>query len=194
MYGYAPIVDQALQVAYRAHAGQLRKGDGSPFILHPIMVATICVRYGTPDDVVAAALLHDVLEDCPDRYSRDRMAEEFGEPITRLVEGVTEVKTENGQPLPWETRKLAYLDHLRSAPEGSWLICCADKIHNIHAVVAAYERYGDALWNSFNSPAHKRLWLYEQVLAWLHDWPHPILRELAEALESLRGVLQSPAT
>src|SRR5262245_45595985 len=82
------LVENALETARRAHAGQLRRGsDGHPFIDHPMAVAEkLCGRYG--DEVLAAALLHDVVEksaiEMPEVRSR------FGDIVANLVEAMTE--------------------------------------------------------------------------------------------------------
>lgn len=59
----SPLVQNALELAERAHAGQYRRDGKTPYIVHPVRVASKLAAKGEPDEVVAAALLHDVLED-----------------------------------------------------------------------------------------------------------------------------------
>lgn len=80
----------AYYLAERAHQGQLR-GSGDPYIVHPLAVARILVDLQMDDDSVVAALLHDVLEDCP-AIASDQIERHFGPEVLALVEGVTKLK------------------------------------------------------------------------------------------------------
>ena len=60
-----PVITAAKMMAGKAHEGQFRKYSGLPYIIHPIEVATTVEAYGGTDEMIAAALLHDVVEDCP---------------------------------------------------------------------------------------------------------------------------------
>src|SRR5699024_12367857 len=82
------IVERAYKVAQRAHTGQLRK-SGDPYIPHPVAVATILAELGMTPPTLAAALLHDTVEDTS--YSLDDLRKEFGEEIALLVDGVTKL-------------------------------------------------------------------------------------------------------
>src|SRR3954462_8225368 len=78
------LIEQAYVVAEAAHEGQLRK-SGEPYITHPIAVAQIIADLGLPESVIAAALLHDVVEDT--EYSLNRIREEFGDEVAMIVDG-----------------------------------------------------------------------------------------------------------
>lgn len=82
------IVERAFSAAEIAHRGQLRK-SGDPYITHPVAVAEILVDFGLDPATIAAALLHDTVEDTP--YSPERLREEFGDEVANLVEGVTKL-------------------------------------------------------------------------------------------------------
>ncbi|MBL8041109.1 MAG: bifunctional (p)ppGpp synthetase/guanosine-3',5'-bis(diphosphate) 3'-pyrophosphohydrolase, partial [Chthonomonas sp.] len=80
----------AFFVAEDAHAGQVRQ-SGEPYITHPLAVAQIVAELRMDEDSICAALLHDVLEDCP-KYSAAQLTEVFGDTVVHLVEGVTKLK------------------------------------------------------------------------------------------------------
>ena len=82
------IVERAFIAAEIAHRGQLRK-SGDPYITHPVAVAEILVEFGLDPATIAAALLHDTVEDT--NYSSDALREEFGDEVATLVEGVTKL-------------------------------------------------------------------------------------------------------
>ena len=83
------IIDKAKMLAGKAHKGQVRKYTGLPYIVHPIEVANILQTVNHTDDMVAAALLHDVVEDCD--YTVEDIANEVSPAVAKLVEGLTDV-------------------------------------------------------------------------------------------------------
>ncbi len=82
------VVEKAFEQAKNAHEGQLRK-SGDPYITHPVAVAEILAELGLDPNTLAAALLHDTVEDTS--YSSDQLRSEFGEEISNLVDGVTKL-------------------------------------------------------------------------------------------------------
>lgn len=173
-----PIVEHALYVALKAHEGQTRKDSAAtPYIVHPVSVALLVSRFTMNDQVLVAALLHDLLEDT--RYTAKQMRKDFGAKALRLVTEVSE-STEPG--LSWVIRKDKYLDTLATASHEALLIACADKIANLRAMRSAYLIDGELLWKKFapQSTTEQRLEFYQRV--WLRiksAWPHcPLLREL----------------
>ncbi|GAB3584317.1 RelA/SpoT family protein [Calidifontibacter terrae] len=120
------LIERAYSVADRAHAGQVRK-SGDPYITHPLAVATILAELGMQPAVLAAALLHDTVEDT--NYSLTQLREEFGEEIALLVDGVTKLdKMTYGAAAEAETvRKMvvAMAKDIRVL-----VIKLADRLHN----------------------------------------------------------------
>ena len=61
------------------------------------------------------------------------------------------------------------------------MVCAADKIHNLQSMINAYKKKGDALWDNFNSPKEKKLWLYQEILKFMKGrLNNPIVNELEE--------------
>ena len=95
------LVLRAYRVADRAHTGQTRK-SGDPYITHPVAVATILAEIGMTPTTLAAALLHDTVEDTD--YSLEQLREDFGDEIAVMVDGVTKLdKIEYGAAAQSET-------------------------------------------------------------------------------------------
>ena len=82
------LVDRVLEFAACAHHGQFRK-SGEPYITHPCAVAKILIDYGMDYETIAAALLHDVVEDT--EMSREDITQRFGAVVAHLVDGVTKL-------------------------------------------------------------------------------------------------------
>ena len=86
----ASVFEQAIAFATKAHAGAKRKGTGIPYIVHPIEAAAIASSMTTDEELLAAAVLHDVLEDT--ETTPEELRDLFGERILRLVQNETEDK------------------------------------------------------------------------------------------------------
>ncbi|OKL52450.1 RelA/SpoT family protein [Buchananella hordeovulneris] len=120
------LIERAYQVAEKAHRGQFRK-SGEPYITHPVAVATILAGIGLTPITIAAALLHDTVEDTD--YSLEQLRTDFGDEIALLVDGVTKLdKVEFGQAAKGETvRKMviAMAKDIRVL-----MIKLGDRLHN----------------------------------------------------------------
>ena len=173
------IIEQALRVAVTAHRDQVRKSDGSPYVAHPIMVGFILKTYGFSDEVVAAAFVHDVLEDTSVTESEFTM--ELGSTVARIVTGVSEDKS-----MPWEERKAAYAAALATADESVKAVSIADKIHNAESIINDYASKGNAVWDPFSRGKETKLWFEELVYSELSkDWSHPLLERYRKAIDRL---------
>jgi (p)ppGpp synthase/HD superfamily hydrolase len=120
--------ERALLFAAEAHGNQRRKYTGEKYIVHPIRVAAMVRQSGASEAAVAAALLHDVLEDTSITYSQ--LVVEFGEHIARLVAQLTAPAEGNRT-----TRKAAYAEQLRLADAEAQTIKVCDIIDNAASLV-----------------------------------------------------------
>lgn len=126
------LVERARAYCIRAHEGQTRR-SGAPYSTHPIAVAEILAREGVDDpEILAAACLHDVLEDCP--VDRETLAREFGERVARLVEELTNLGPP-GRTFEEKHRALAE-EARRMSPDAKW-IKLADRWHNLSDLAGA---------------------------------------------------------
>jgi (p)ppGpp synthase/HD superfamily hydrolase len=121
---------KAAEAAARWHSGQTRKGAArEPYVNHLLEVASLVAEAtgGRDPDLLAAALLHDAVED--QEISRDRIAVEFGEEVAVLVAEVTDDKS-----LPKAERKRLQVEHAPAKSHRAALIKLADKTSNLRAV------------------------------------------------------------
>jgi len=124
------LIERAYEVAARWHAGQLRK-SGDPYITHPLAVATILAELGMNHDTLAAALLHDTIEDTD--YTLAELHREFGDEVAALVDGVTKLdKVKYGEAAQAETvRKMVVA---MSRDIRVLVIKLADRLHNMRTL------------------------------------------------------------
>lgn len=158
------MLNDAVEFAARAHAGQLRKGSGMPYIIHPMEAAAICASLTDDVDVIAAAVLHDVVEDT-DATVED-VCERFGERVARLVAGESENKREHLPAVEtWKIRKEESIEHLRTAEDpGVRMVCLGDKLSNIRSIQRDFEQLGDGLWQRFNQKdSAEHAWYYRTI-------------------------------
>jgi len=144
------LTETALRIATAAHQDQVRKSDGSPYIIHPVMVAFILKEHGFREEVIAAGLCHDVLEDT--QVTQDELVAALGEEIVQMIAGVSENKS-----LEWEERKMQYTNTVAAADEETKAVSIADKIHNAESISTDYADKGAAVWDAFNRGKEKKL-------------------------------------
>ncbi|MBI2051216.1 HD domain-containing protein [Candidatus Roizmanbacteria bacterium] len=164
---------KAINLAAQLHKDQRRKADPDiPFIVHPFSVAFIVSQHTSDEDVIIAALFHDVLEDVKkEKYSDRDLIRDFGERVYKVVKGVSEQKDANisreEERRTWRQRKQKYIDILKKESKEALLVACADKIHNLYSLLEAYKRWGGRVWENFNAPDPKKenyIWYYEEMI------------------------------
>lgn len=179
---------RGIATASRAHDGHYRKGSGVPYISHPMAVMLIAASVTNDEDVLLAALFHDILEDVPENYSRAEMEDEFGPRVVEIVEGVTKDSS-----LPsWQERADAYLEQLSRGSEESLIVAAADKFHNLSQTLEDLDRDGHALWQRFRSTPSQQLWWYTSVRNVIAERlpGMPLLADLSVLIERLDSWVQ----
>ncbi len=153
------MVEKAIQFAAEAHKGQKRKGISIPYILHPMEVAVILAEMTSDEEVIAAAMLHDTLEDCKE-VTKEILRDEFGERIVSLIEAESEDKSKT-----WMERKQATISHLqRETRTEVKMIALADKLSNLRSMARDYERLGEDIFQCFNQKdPNKIAWYYKGI-------------------------------
>lgn len=158
------LMDRAIIFATRAHSGTFRKGTNIPYIVHPIEAAAIAATITDDPDVLAAAVLHDVVEDTDATVDEIRFF--FNDHIAKLVEAESENKRRDLPPQEtWMLRKMETLDFLRNkADREAKILALADKLSNMRAIHRDQKSVGDKLWERFNEKRKERHgWMYRQV-------------------------------
>ena len=163
IFGQHSLIERAIEFAAVKHAGSFRKGTSIPYITHVIEALAIVSTLTDDEEVRAAAVLHDTLEDT--ETTEDDLIKNFGERVATLVADESENKRED-KPAEetWQIRKQETLDHLEGTSPEARMIALGDKLSNIRAIRRDYEQLGEDLWQRFNQhdPALHG-WFYRSI-------------------------------
>ena len=164
---YSELVDRALRLSARAHRDQLRKASDLPYLIHPAAVALILAQSGYQDDdcILAAALLHDVVEDTSVTLEQLETDYEFPPEVIDLVAELSEQKMDDsGKKIPWRLRKEHHLEVIRQTSDEACAIVLADKLHNLKSTLWDLHHEGAQVWERFHSSEEEFLWYHHEML------------------------------
>ncbi len=185
---FSPLLEQAIELSAQWHDHTYRKSRwrdeafevppehdlGVPVVAHLTAVALTLQRAGWGDDAVAAAFLHDAIEDrnrWRDHFQPDDLRSIMGDRVANLVRHVSEVKYDaDGRPRAWRERKEDYIESLQTAPDEAVAISVADKLHNLWTINESLENGVDMFSDDPNqrllrgSP-EEQLWYFEEVMS-----------------------------
>jgi (p)ppGpp synthase/HD superfamily hydrolase len=160
----------AIEYARTLHT-ECRKGTRIPYMAHLLGVASLVMgevggRVPVNEDMVIAAVLHDVVEDHGGKRRLDDVEEKFGPNVARLVEGLSDTLAEDHDKKEgWEERKTAYIKRLRDEGDDVLLICAADKLYNAKAILDDLNEVGAVVWERFNRGPKEQLRYLKGLLA-----------------------------
>ena len=167
------LVSEAIAFSTKAHDGMRRRKSEIPYILHPMEVAAILGTMTDDQEVIAAGLLHDVVEDAG--ITIEALGEKFGKRVMELVASETENKREDLPPEDtWRIRKEESLEKLRNADDIAVLMLwIGDKLSNIRAIYRDFLVQGDAVWDKFHqSDIRVQAWYYRSILKYTERLSH----------------------
>lgn len=169
-YFDSSLLDRAIMFAVKAHANTERRGKGFPYIVHPLEAIEIVSTITSDQELLAAAVLHDVIEDtdCTEQTLRS----EFGDRIADLVVSESDVYIgDESSEDSWHRRKHEAINRILNSSYDSKVVAMGDKLSNMRAIARDYARMGDSLWNIFHEKRRSE-----------HEWHY---RGLAMALGQL---------
>lgn len=154
------LVRRAYEVASEAHAGQTRNASGGrPYIDHPVAVAAQLVEHGFSDEVLAAALLHDVVEDSDLEVPDIREA--GGSRVAELVAVLSDDESLDS----YEERKREHRERVEAAGPDALAIYVADKLTNVEMMRDAYAEKGEEIAEELKVPLDVKVAVWEADLA-----------------------------
>lgn len=169
--GDLPLFERAVVFATAAHSGMTRKGSRIPYLSHPVEAAAIVAEMTEDEELIAAAVLHDVVEDT--EVTLEELRQYFGDRIAGYVSGETENKRKDLPPeSTWMLRKQETISFLADrADTKARMLALADKLSNLRSIARDQENLGDRLWDRFHQKEKA-----------MHGWMY---RQVAEALKEL---------
>ena len=159
------LVSEAIAFAVTAHDGMRRKKSEAPYILHPMEAAVIVGTMSDDQNLIAAAALHDVVEDAG--ITIDEVEERFGTRVRELVESETEDKRADLPPSnTWRIRKEESLAVLKNTDDiGVLMVWLGDKLANMRSIYRDWKVEGDAMWQRFNQKnVNEQAWYYFSIV------------------------------
>lgn len=160
--------DRALLYATHVHGGQVRKKTTIPYIAHLLAVAATVLEYGGSEDMAVVALLHDAVEDQGGEPRLADIRNRFGDRVADIVRACSDsvVNTAAGQQKEdWRTRKVRYIEHLKTVDSETLLVSLSDKAHNARSILRDLRKpeIGSDVWDRFKQPKEDILWYYREL-------------------------------
>lgn len=172
------LLDRAIIFAVKAHHNTERRGKGFPYIVHPLEAVEIVATITPDQELLAAAVLHDTIEDTD--VTVEDLRREFGDRIAELVHAESDqlngqlFDAETGdEASTWHARKQAAIDRLAAASHDAKIVAMGDKLSNMRAIARDFAVKGDELWSIFHVKDKAS-----------HEWHY---RGLAASLSELSG-------
>ena len=183
---------RAVAFSAYAHDNMTRPGTGLPSIMHAMEAASIAATITNDPEVLSAAVLHDVIEDCGVTEAELRL--KFGKRVAFLVSAATEEKFfggtgasggtgPSGDTGSWQRRKLYTINSLRAAGRDQMIITLSDKLSNLRAIRKDISAYGGKVWQTFNQPNQS-----------MHKWYYTSILQGLEPLNNLEAYQEYKAT
>jgi (p)ppGpp synthase/HD superfamily hydrolase len=180
-----PRLQKAINLATTAHRHQLRKDKQTPYIAHPFSVSVLLSEYTDDEDIIIAALLHDIIEDVPEMYSEQQMRVDFGDRVVGIVLEVTEDKSVTD----WQERKRQYCKGLESDSQEALLLSTADMLQNLTSMLETYDEVGSKFFENFTTDQATRVKAYAKRIAILKRRLHsPLVARLEEVFEKFKKI------
>lgn len=165
------LFDKAAKFAIDAHHNTERRGKGYPYIIHPMEAASIVASVTNDPEMLAAAILHDTVEDTD--VTLDQIREVFGDRVATLVEHETAPASDH---LTWREKRTIQVEQLASASYDCKVVAIGDKLSNLRGITRDCRLYGDATWKLFHAPDGKA------DIEWYYRSMGEALRDLSETL------------
>lgn len=192
----------AVEYAATLHATQVRKQSAIPYLSHLLAVAGSVLEAGGSEDMAIAGLLHDAAEDQGGRVRLLDIEARFGPEVARIVRGCSDtLVADRAFKEPYEARKRAYVDRLRTEDLATAIVATADKLHNARAILTDLEMAqadpnveGVDPLTKFTGSAAQILWYYQECLAIAvaKDVPSILTTPLGHAVRELEQKLADP--
>ena len=182
---YTSKIRQAIHFASEAHKEQKRKVLEYPYISHPLAVLFIVSQISNNEDVLAASVLHDTVEDTD--TTLDDIEKQFGSRVKEIVDILTD-----DESLPKEERKIKQIERFKKADNDVLLIKSADILCNFSDIIIVLKNYPREEYNkSFAGNIGEKInWATQRIKIIEEAWPsNPLLAEIKPLFQEWKGLI-----
>ena len=181
--GTSQLVLDAYGLLGDTHEGQTQKVNGRPYVEHPVAVAADVGEAGFEPEMIAAALLHDIVEDS--EVTVEQLRQRFGDRVAGLVETMTDT----AEVRPYERRKALHRERVVQAGPEAAAIFAADKLNNVRALRSAYAEQGEAVAERFKQPLDVKLkvWVADVEMVSRYAAAAPYVETLEDEVAGLQA-------
>ena len=179
------IIENAIRLVDYWHRGQLRRDGIFNFWIHPISVGMILAKTGASDEVIAAGICHDLLEDtdCPESEISQACSDE----VLKMVKLLTVDKNISD----WKQQSNACIEVIKTSPDQVKLIFAADKIHNLQSLMEVLPDSGLSFFDQLGKTPEDKLWLEDQRCLMLRQsLKHPLIDEYDRLVDKFVDLLE----
>lgn len=180
------IINKAIEISIKAHANKNRMAEDVPYVIHPIEVGIILSKNNQDDEVIAAGILHDAVEE--EFISLEEVEKIFGHKVKRIVEKVY-IADKHGKGRDFRERKQYTIDYLREeASPGFKFVSCADKLSNVRIMYDRIQEIGDKVWEKFEDSYEDMRWYHQSLVVSLNKLRnYSLYKEYVELVEKVFG-------
>jgi (p)ppGpp synthase/HD superfamily hydrolase len=169
----------------------VRKETTIPYVAHLLAVAATVLEYGGSEDMAIAGLLHDAAEDQGGEPRLADIRNRFGDRVADIVHACSDSVVNSQQKEDWRTRKMRYIEHLKTVDRETCSVSLSDKVHNARSILRDLRKpeIGSAVWDRFGKrPKEDTLWYYRQLA---NTFQGLLFGQLAEELMEIVIVLEN---
>lgn len=180
------LLDKAIIFATNAHKNTERRGKGFPYIIHPLEVVSIVSTMTSDQELLAAAVLHDTIEDTD--VTLEDIKREFGDNVAKIVKSESDAVYEGlSDSESWKMRKSQTISRLAKAPLDAKIVAMGDKLSNLRAIYRDYLAIGKNVWEKFHiKDSKEQEWYYRSLSESLNELNYTeCYKEFAELLEKV---------
>lgn len=175
------LIEKAVEISARHHAGQTWKKTERPMIYHPLGVASLVFRHGGTETQAAAALLHDT----------ELIPEGFPTEVAEILEGFTDPPFPEAAKNDWPYRRKLYLDKVRDLKDEVLFVILCEELHELSELVLDLKNSGTAVWKRYPVPDRDITWYFRQMTEIAYrrftGKKEPLVQEMGRLTRSLSG-------
>ena len=158
-------LSQVVQLAEEAHQGDVWRDGKTPFLFHPLAVASLVLKYGGSMAQACAAVLHDLIDRPVAEHAR--LEREFGREIADLAHAFA---SPQGRDEDWNASRKAYIAQVKKLPDAAKLLVLCEELHEISELLRSLSHLTQPeVWKRYPVPAMNVAWYFKEIFVAIHS-------------------------